>query len=166
MTLWIAVYTHAHSEEKASFHLRRQGYNVFLPKYLRLRRHARRVDWVPKALFPRYLFVSISRKQTAWRTILSTIGVSNLICADGFPVAVPGGVIDEIKSRQDENGFVSTGSRDLKKGDKVRFVDGPLQEVEAIFDCADDIERVTLLSKMMGHWVKIRVRKEKVFSAS
>ena len=52
MTYWCAVQTHVRSEDKAAFHLRRQGYDVFLPKHLKRRKHARRVDWVPAPLFP------------------------------------------------------------------------------------------------------------------
>ena len=48
MTPWCAVQTHVCAEDKAAFHLRRQGYEVFLPKHLKRRRHARRVDWVPR----------------------------------------------------------------------------------------------------------------------
>ena len=75
MTYWCAVQTHVRSEDKAAFHLRRQGYDVFLPKHLKRRKHARRVDWVPAPLFPRYLFVGIDPETTPWGVIRSTIGV-------------------------------------------------------------------------------------------
>ena len=54
---WYAVHTHAGAETKAVWHLENQGFSVYLPRYLRRRRHARKVDWVPTPLFPRYLFV-------------------------------------------------------------------------------------------------------------
>ena len=66
MTQWCAVQTHVRSEDKAAFHLSRQGYDVFLPKHLKRRKHARRVDWVPSPLFPRYLFVYINPKTSPW----------------------------------------------------------------------------------------------------
>ena len=53
MTHWCAAQTHVRSEDKAEFHLRRQGYSVFLPKHLKRRRHARRIDWVWEPLCPR-----------------------------------------------------------------------------------------------------------------
>jgi len=64
MTYWCAVQTHVRSEDKAAFHLRRQGYEVFLPKHLKRRKHARRIDWVSAPLFPRYLFVAIDPDTT------------------------------------------------------------------------------------------------------
>jgi transcriptional antiterminator RfaH len=66
MTYWCAVQTHVRAEDKAAFHLRRQGYDVFLPKHLKRRKHARRIDWVSAPLFPRYLFVAIDPETTPW----------------------------------------------------------------------------------------------------
>ena len=56
---WYVVQTQANAEHKAVAHLGRQGFTTYLPRYLKRRRHARRVDIVPRPLFPRYLFVSI-----------------------------------------------------------------------------------------------------------
>ena len=69
MTRWCATRTHARAEDKAAFHLRRQGYTVFLPKYLKRRKHARRIDWVSAPLFPQYLFVAIDPEAGRWWSI-------------------------------------------------------------------------------------------------
>jgi hypothetical protein len=78
---WHVVETHPHAEAKAAAHLERQGYATYLPRYLRERRHARRVAIVPAPLFPRYLFVAIDMRTQRWRAIKSTIGVARLVCA-------------------------------------------------------------------------------------
>ena len=100
MTHWCAVQTHVRSEDKAAFHLRRQGYDVFLPKHLRRRKHARRIDWVSAPLFPRYLFVAIYPDTTPWWAIRSTVGVGSLICFGDVPATVPADIITEINRKQ------------------------------------------------------------------
>ena len=108
MIPWCAAQTHARSEDKAAFHLRRQGYTVFLPKHLKRRKHARRIDWLPAPMFLRYLFVALDSEAVQWWSIRSTIGVSNLINFNGRPALVSSEIIDEIMARQDEKGLVKT----------------------------------------------------------
>jgi hypothetical protein len=36
---WHVAQTHPHAEAKASLHLRRQGFEIYLPRYLKSRRH-------------------------------------------------------------------------------------------------------------------------------
>jgi transcriptional antiterminator RfaH len=163
MNQWCAVHTQARAEDKAAFHLRRQGYSVFLPRYLKRRRHARKVDWVPAPLFPRYVFVAIEPAVTRWRAIRSTVGVADLVCFGGRPAAVPPAVIAEIDARQDAHGIVAVNPVDgLKQGDRVQVVAGPLCDVEGLFECAGDDERVTILLELMGRQVRTRVPMEAV----
>ncbi len=164
---WWAVQTHARAEDKAAFHLARQGYKVFLPKHLKRRRHARRVEWVPAPLFPRYLFVAFDSAATRWWSIHSTVGVSTLVCFGRVPAAVPERIIEEIKARRDENGLVKLrpGSG-FNRGDRVRIIDGPLSDLEGLFDCASDDERVTILLDLMGRQVRVRVPVETVYACA
>src|SRR6202007_1436909 len=105
------VQTQVHAETKAATHLARQGYPIYLPRYLKRRRHARRIDTVAAPLFPRYLFVSIDRAVQRWRSIQSTIGVSRLVCNGDDPAAIADGLIDGLKRREDEHGFIGLARR-------------------------------------------------------
>jgi transcriptional antiterminator RfaH len=58
------VQTHSHADAKASWHLPRQGFEIYLPKYLKKRRHARRTQIVIVPLFPRYLFVAVDMSRS------------------------------------------------------------------------------------------------------
>ena len=167
MTVWCAVQTQVRSEDKAAFHLRRQGYTVFLPKHLKRRKHARRIDWVPAPLFPRYLFVALDPEAGRWWSIRSTVGVSNLIFFDGRPAQVPAEIIDEIKARQDEKGLVKPRSGcGFKPGERVKIIDGPLNDMEGLFDCPNDEDRITVLLSLMGREVKVRVPLETVYACA
>lgn len=167
MTYWCAVQTHARSEDNAAFHLRRQRFEVFLPKHMKRRKHARRIDWVPVPLFPRYLFVGINPEFTQWGAIRSTVGVSSLISFSGVPAAVPASIISEIMARQDEQGLIKTYTDcPFKAGDRVKIVDGPLSDLEGLFHCVTDEERVTVLLNLMGREVKARVPLEMVYACA
>ena len=103
---WYVVQTQANAENKALAHLTRQGFATYLPRYLKRRRHARRVDVVAAPLFPRYLFVEIDMAVQRWRSIYSTVGVSRLVCNGEFPTSVPERVVDLLKKREDASGFI------------------------------------------------------------
>ena len=72
---WYVVQTHPHAESRAMEQLRQQGFVTYLPKLLKQRRHARKVETVIRPLFPRYLFVLVDITTQRWRAIHSTIGV-------------------------------------------------------------------------------------------
>ncbi len=57
---WHVVQVHVHAEAKAQMHLARQGFETYLPRYLKRRRHARRTDTVAAPLYPSYLFVTFN----------------------------------------------------------------------------------------------------------
>ena len=66
MSRWYVVHTQANGEERARANLERQGFEVYLPRYLKHRRHARRTGPVRRPLFPCYLFVRFDRARTPW----------------------------------------------------------------------------------------------------
>ncbi len=158
MKHWYAVYTQPRNEERAHEHLARQGFEVFLPRYLKRRSHARRVTVAPAPLFPRYLFVSFDASQQRWRAIRSTRGVIDLVSNGDTPVPVPEAVINEIERRRDADGFVVLARHlGLKRGmqdpDRCRAVCGR----EAIFEEQRDEDRVIALLSLMGREVLVQM---------
>ncbi len=83
--------TQVNGEAKAAQNLIRQGFEIYLPRYLKRRRHARKIDFTAKPLFPRYMFVAIDVATQRWRSIQSTFGVSHLISNGDDPATVPAG---------------------------------------------------------------------------
>ena len=158
MLKWFAVHTKPQGEQVASHHLENQGYGVYLPRYLKRRSHARRIESVLAPLFPRYLFVHLDVARARWRSIHSTIGVHHLVCQGESPVPVPDSLIAEIRSREDEAGQVVLGKMfPFKKGDKLKFVSGPLVDQTGLFDCASDEERVFVLLNVLGREIRVRM---------
>lgn len=158
MKQWYAVYTQPRNEERAQEHLLRQGFEVFLPRYLKRRSHARRVTMAPAPLFPRYLFVSFDADQQRWRAIRSTRGVVDLVSNGDHPVPVPDAVVKEIERRRDADGYVVLARHlDLKRGMRIRIDAGPFAATEAIFEAMRDEDRVVALLSLMGREVVVQV---------
>ena len=156
---WYAAHTHAQAEAKAAWHLENQGFQFYLPRYLKRRRHARKTDWVKAPLFPRYLFIGVTPENLRWRAINSTIGIHYLVSGrSGEPTPIPTRIIDAIRAREDEDGNVALGA-DLhfRKGEVVKILDGPMTDAIGLFDIMTDDERVVVLLDLMGRQVRVRL---------
>ncbi len=163
---WWVVQTHPHAETKATTHLQRQGYSVYLPRYLKRRSHARRIEIVPAPLFPGYLFVMADIFAQRWRSIHSTIGVSRLVCNGEEPAPLPSAVIDAIKNRHDEAGFVQLDPRpSFKPGDKIQVVDGAFTTCLGLYEGMADRERVAILLDLLGRKVRVMLNSNAIAAA-
>ena len=163
---WYVVQTQPHAERKAVAHLARQDFETYLPRYLKRRRHARRTEMVAAALFPRYVFVSIDLMSQRWRSILSTTGVLRLVCNGNQPAAVPRGVVEALKAREEIDGFLHLHQgAHFRPGDEVRVVEGAFAATLAIVEGITDRERVTILLDLLGRKVRVGVGAELLTAA-
>jgi transcriptional antiterminator RfaH len=163
---WYVVQTHVHAEAKAAAHLVRQGYPIYLPRYLKRRRHARRVEMVAAPIFPRYLFVTIDRMTQRWRSILSTVGVTHLVRHGDEPAAVPAGIVEALRGREDERGFIKLDLRPtFAPGAKIRVVEGVFSDSLGLFEGMADRERVAILLDLLGRKVRVVLDGDSVAAA-
>jgi transcriptional antiterminator RfaH len=155
-TRWFVVQTQVNGEAKAAENLRRQGYQTYLPRYLKRRRHARKVDFVAKPLFPRYMFVAVEMGTQRWRSIQSTSGVSRLVTNGDEPAAVPERVVRALTAREDAKGFVKLDAAPaFAEGDKVRVLSGAFKDNAGLFNGMADHDRVSILLEMLGRKVRV-----------
>ena len=155
---WFVVQAQPNAENKAISHLNRQGFETYMPRYLKRRRHARRVEVVTAPLFPRYLFVAIDMAAQRWRSICSTIGVSNLVCNGGAPAAISDLVITGLQAREGADGFIRLEQRpNFRIGDKIRVVHGVFSDCFGLYEGMKDSERVAILIDLLGRKVRVMV---------
>ncbi len=155
---WYVVQTQTHAENKAAAHLLRQEFSVYLPRYQKRRRHARSTEIVAAPLFPRYLFVGVDMAAQRWRSIQSTLGVSRLVCNGNEPAAVPASVIEALRRREDEQGFILLEQRPrFSTGEKVRVIDGAFADCFGLFEGMRDEDRVTVLLDLLGRKVRAMI---------
>jgi transcriptional antiterminator RfaH len=163
---WYVVHTQVNGETKAAQNLLRQGFEVYLPRYLKRRRHARRVDFTVKPLFPRYLFVAIDMATQRWRSIQSTFGVVRLVTNGDDPATLPDGVVHALRAREDEKGFIRLDSKPaFAPGDKVRVLAGAFMDSAGLFSGLADHDRVSILLDMLGRKVRVLLDADMVAAA-
>lgn len=153
---WYVAHTQPNAEMRAILNLERQGFATYLPRYLKQRRHARRVDIVPTPVFPRYLFVAIDLTRQRWLSIRSTIGISRLVTQGDAPLHVPDGIVESLIGRHDEAGFVRLlAPPGLEVGDRVRVLGGAFEEALGLLEQITDEQRVTILLDLLGRKVRV-----------
>jgi transcriptional antiterminator RfaH len=163
---WYVAHTHPHAEAKATAHLNRQGFEIYFPRYLKRRRHARRIEIVAAPLFPRYLFVAVDLTAQRWRSIYSTVGVARLVCNGDEPTAVPGGIVEALRGREDANGFIKLiqGPR-FRTGDKIRVLDGVFTSCLGLFEGMAERDRIAILLDLLGRKVRVVLDSDLVAAA-
>ena len=153
---WHVVQSHPHAEAKASWHLQRQGFETYLPRYLKQRRHARRIDNVAAPLFPRYLFVAVDIAAQRWFSIESTIGVTRLVRHGDRPAALPVSVLETLKHREDANGFVQLDYQPkFSPGDKICILNGAFRDCFGLYEGMSGHDRVAILLELLGRKVRV-----------
>ena len=149
---WFAVHSLPHREAGAQRQLENQGFHTFLPRCLKARRHARKLENVLAPIFPRYLFVVLDLDRDRWRSVNGTFGVARLVMMAGNrPQPVPRGVVEGLIAWVDGRGvlrFDRAGR--LTVGQKVRILAGPFAERIGLLQRLDGNGRVRLLLDIMG----------------
>ncbi len=163
---WYVVQTQINAEAKAARNLLRQGFQIYLPKYLKRRSHARKIEKVAAPLFPRYMFVQIDMATQRWRAIQSTFGVSHLVLQGPDPARVATQVINSLKAREDEVGYVTLDKRPkFALGEKVRVLAGVFADNFGLFDGMADRERIAILLDLLGRKVRVSIEPDLVTAA-
>jgi transcriptional antiterminator RfaH len=163
---WYAVQTQPNAELKASHHLERQDYGVYLPRFMKRRRHAGRVEDVARPLFPGYIFVAIDVATQRWRCVNSTVGVRRLVCNGDAPAVVDARIIDALRNRQNEQGFITLDTTPrFVAGDAVRVIDGVFSSTLGIYEGMNDNQRVAILLELLGRKVRVHIDVDLVTAA-
>ena len=163
MTGWYAVYTQSGMELWARSNLWERGCEVYLPRYLKRRSHARRIDWVPRPLFSRYLFVRADPERGGTRGIDYAPGVVRLLRMGQRPSTVPDQIIAEIQGRENTDGFVTLHEEGaLLRGQPVRIVTSALCDQAGLFDRMSDNQRVVVFVNLLGRLVRVHLNAEGV----
>lgn len=148
---WYVVHTNSKQEERANSNLIAWGVETLYAK-LKARRHNEFTGvptYITQPLFPRYLFAKFKREQLS--KILFTRGVHDVVCFGDGPACVSEEIIEVIRGRIDQNGFVKLNN-DLKPGDRVVISAGPLKNLIGVFEReVKGSERIMILLTAIGY---------------
>ena len=157
---WYVVHTNPKQEERANSNLVAWGVETLYAK-LKARRHNEFTGvptYITQPLFPRYLFAKFKREQLS--KILFTRGVHDVVCFGDGPACVSEEIIDVIRGRIDQNGFVKLNN-DLKPGDRVVISAGPLKNLIGVFEReVKGSERIMILLTAIGYQGHIEVDRD------
>jgi transcriptional antiterminator RfaH len=158
---WYALQTHALQEERAAENLNAWGVETFAPKYKERRSnpYTGRPVYFTRSLFPQYMFARFDAGRML-RKVWFTRGVTKVIGFGDGPSPVEDEIIELIKSRVGKEGFVEF-NEDLKRGDKVVIRDGPLANLEGIFERdIEDGDRVLMLLTAISYQGHVTLERE------
>jgi len=171
MSPWHAVLCKPRREALAEANLNDQGYEVYLPRMIGLRRRAGRWQNIIEPMFPRYLFLNAGAGAGAGgrglAPVRSTPGVSDLVRLAGAPAQVSAGVVQALRDVADP----ATGCHRLERepfaaGARVRLAAGPLAGLEGVFEMACGAARVIVLLDLIGKTNRLPVNRDWVAAAA
>lgn len=160
MKSWYLIHTKPKQESIAKENLERQDYPVYLPMAFIKRKRRGKSARVIEAMFPRYLFINLSNETDDWGPIRSTIGVSSLIRFGIEPAKISHTLIDALRARENSEGIHELPVKDYERGQEVVISEGPFAGYEALFSSHESKERVSLLLKIAGKTVKVKLEQE------
>ena len=121
--------------------------------------------YITQPLFPRYIFAKFNAREQLPK-VRFTRGIQNVVCFGENPATVAEDIIDIIRARIDENGFVKTNN-ELKPGDKVVICAGPLRNLIGIFEREiKGSDRITILLTAVGYQGHLMVDRDLVKRAA
>jgi len=157
---WFTVRCRPGREGTAFLELERQGLTVYLPQALKLIRHARKMDEVPRPFFSGYLFLHLAPNERRWTSIRSTPGVVGAVHFGQCYPYVPDHVITSLKGLEDVAGYICEGTDPVppfKPGERVVVRDGQFSGLEGLFVCRNGNERAMVLLGLLQRQVRAKV---------
>jgi transcription antitermination factor NusG len=152
---WYVFYTKSRHEKKVRDLLLRRGYEVFLPLQKVVRQWSDRKKKVEVPLFNSYIFVWIPEHLVS--EVVQTPGIAWVIRHNGRPAALQPREYDLI------NRFLQTGllvevlpREELRTGDWVKILDGPLKGVEGQVTAVQP-NKFTVILETLGQAMRVDV---------
>lgn len=161
---WHALYVRSRSEKKVLSQLEDQGYIAYLPLVTQMKQWSDRKKKVEEPLFKSYVFVFSSDKE--YIPILNVYGVIKFVCFEKQAVIVPENQILAIKKfvSEFERGeeFKMLNSEDLKVGQKVRIINGPMKGLTGRLETIRNKRHLIVYIDVVGQSIPVHIPRAKV----
>lgn len=164
---WYVVQTNIKQEDRANDNLRAWGVETLHAKLKtpRFNEFTGTPTYVTQPLFPRYIFAKFNALEELPK-IRFTRGVHNVVSFGENPASVDHDIIEIIRARLDENGFVKAKD-DFKVGDKVVISAGPMRNLMGIFEREEKgTNRVAILLTAIEYQGRLVIHKDLVKRAA
>ncbi len=159
---WYAIHTCCHHEARVEERLQQRGMVVFLPRFLQPSRRRDRKKTLHLPLFPGYLFVQDALEPATYYDIIKLSGVVRILGGSSRLQPVPQETIESIRLvlSRDRPYYPC---RYLKKGKRVRVVEGPLAGVVGmIVEAKEDRRKVVIEVELFRRAMAVELEDEAV----
>ena len=154
---WYLVYTKPKGEKTAQENLLRQGYETYLPLLGVSKRRRGRYVTLIEPMFSRYLFIQLNQTSDNWSPIRSTLGVTDMVRFSGYPAKVPAELIEFLRASENEAGLQSIAIDELKPGNSVEIIEGPMTGYQGIYQAQTSADRAIILLDVVGKHTRVMV---------
>ena len=150
---WYLLQTKPNAHVTARDHLRRQGFDVFLPLIIKTVKKGSKFVETAAPLFSGYLFMGTSIDPVPWKSVNGTRGVSKAVRLDGIYRPVSTDIIEGFQSRCDEQGVLKR-LNNIVAADRVKIERGPFAEFICTVEQIKDDRRAWVLIDMICQQTK------------
>ena len=156
---WFALLTRSRFENVVTEMIEKKSVPVFLPKIKVKSKRKDRHKMIDIPLFPGYTFVNISKDPREQLTILKTVGAVRLLGASQGPISIPETHIESLKIITGNDADIITGfaGPNLKKGDPVMIINGPMSGVKGEFLNYKGEDRVIIRIEALGQFAGVEI---------
>ena len=152
---WYAIYTKPRWEKKLAERLEEKRIEHYLPMVKTLKLWSDRKKWVQEPLFKSYIFVHVS--QDEYLSAIQTPGAVKYITFERKAVSIPDIQIEAIRSFIDSGEDLFTDFPDMKVGDRVVVIRGPLKGLEGTLVEFQQKHRVRIMIEGIRQSLHIKV---------
>ena len=154
---WYVIHTKPRQEARALVNLELQGYECYLPQFMRQKLQRGVIGLVHEPLFPRYLFIQLDSTQSgkSWGPIRSTLGVSRLVTFGFEPARADSALIDLLKQHTKE--IEIEPDKIYQEGERLLITDGPFAGIEAVFEMDDGESRAMVLIELLSKPTRLKL---------
>ncbi|NWH03843.1 UpxY family transcription antiterminator [Desulfobacter latus] len=161
--LWFALLTRSNFEQTVYSHINKKKIEAFLPITRKPSKRKDRKLMIETPLFPGYVFVKSSMAPVDQLPILKTLGAVRLIGNSAGPVPVPECQIESLKLLTSVTQDLITGNIiELKKGDPVIILEGPMAGLKGDFLEHKGRGRVIIKLELLGSYAGVEIDFDKV----
>ncbi len=159
--LWYVLHTKSRHENVVNEGLLRKSVEVYLPKItVRSKRRDRKAT-IRVALFPGYVFVKTDLHPNTHLEIVKVAGAVRFIGNKQGPLPIADETVDSLKIMVASDHPVTTG-HNLKKGDNVMVIHGPLEGVIGTFVRYGGKGRLLVSVEALGQYAGVEVSEDDI----
>ena len=145
---WYLLQTKPNTYRIACDHLRRQGFEVFLPLITKTTKKNGQFVNKNTLLFPNYIFMGVAVYPVPWKSVNGTRGISKAVSLDGTYRPVNRSIIEGLQCRCDGDGVIQK-LNDIVTGDRIKIERGPFTDFICTVDEIRDDRRVWVLIDLL-----------------